>query len=288
MTGNLIGLGVYAVLSVIWVLLLLMGSRRYQKLLQAMDPWNSSLKSLFAVGFAILDLIRYPYTSPVDRKRLEQIKIIYGERYGTYYFRLNTAEKATYISLGIVLAPLCGVLLGNMGLSVVGLFIGGVLYYFADSRVTDLVKVRDEELVRDFPDMISKMALLINAGMITREAWAEISRTGQGTLYNEMAAAVEDMQNGVTENDAYVAFGNRCGTPMAKKFSAMLSQNLSKGNRELVNFLKEEATLSWEEKKHLVRRMGEKANNKMMIPLGMILVGVMLMILVPILGNMGF
>lgn len=288
MVAQLIGIAVYFVLALIWILLLLTGSRRYRKLLSAQDPWNSPMKSLFGVGFAILDLIHYPYTSAADRRRLEEIKVIYGERYGTYYFRLNMAEKVTYISFGIMIAPICGALLGNMALSVVGLFIGGVLFYFANSRVTDLMKIREDELVRDFPDMISKMALLINAGMITREAWAEISRTGEGTLYQEMAEAVEAMKNGVTENDAYIAFGNRCGTPMAKKFSSMLSQNLSKGNRELVNFLKEEAALSWEEKKHLVRRMGEKANNKMMIPLAMILIGVMLMILVPILGNMGF
>ena len=95
------------------------------------------------------------------------------------------------------------------------------------------------------------------------------------------------MNNGVSEIDAYLNFGNRCGVQSVKKFTSMLCQNLTKGNKELVDFLKAESAISWEEKKHYVKRKGEEASNKMMIPLGMILVGVFIMILVPVLGNMG-
>jgi len=131
------------------------------------------------------------------------------------------------------------------------------------------------------------MALLINAGMITREAWEKIAETGEGTLYNEMRVAVSDMNNGVSEVDAYIAFGTRCGVPLIKKFISMLAQNLSKGNKELVDFLKAETAVCWEEKKHIVRRQGEEAGNKLMIPLGMILIGIFVMILVPVVSKMG-
>ena len=67
----------------------------------------------------------------------------------------------------------------------------------------------------------------------------------------------------------------------------MLVQNLEKGNKELVDFLKNESAVCWEEKKHIVKRQGEAAANKLMIPLGMILVGIFVMILVPIVSNIG-
>lgn len=38
----------------------------------------------------------------------------------------------------------------------------------------------------------------------------------------------------------------------------------------------------------MVKRQGEKAANKLMIPLGMILVGIFIIILVPIVSNLGF
>ena len=116
---------------------------------------------------------------------------------------------------------------------------------------------------------------------------AEVQFSAISSISCEMKTTVLDMQNGVSEIDAYIAFGNRCGVPFVKKFISMLVQNLSKGNKELVEFLKTESATCWEEKKHLVRRQGEAAANKLMIPLGMILIGIFVMILVPIVSNMG-
>jgi tight adherence protein C len=42
----------------------------------------------------------------------------------------------------------------------------------------------------------------------------------------------------------------------------------------------------WEEKKHLVKRKGEAANSKLLLPVGMIFVGILLMIIVPAFTNM--
>ena len=102
-----------------------------------------------------------------------------------------------------------------------------------------------------------------------------------------MRQATVDMQNGESEIDAYISFGNRCDEVYVKKFISMLVQNISKGNKELVEFLTNETALAWEEKKHAVKQQGEKASSKMMLPMGLILVGVFIMILVPVLGNMG-
>jgi tight adherence protein C len=168
-----------------------------------------------------------------------------------------------------------------------GVAAAGVTFYYADTKITDIINQREEEIIRDFVEMVSKLTLLINAGMITREAWTEISNTGSGTLYEEMQNAVVEMQNGVSEIDAYIGFGNRCGVQLVKKFTSMLVQNLSKGNRELVEFLKKETEICWEEKQHLVKRQGEEATNKLMIPLSMIFIGIFVMILVPICSSMG-
>lgn len=277
----------YFALSAVWIMLLLAGSRRYKEMIEPLDPKKYMLKSLYPVGFQILDLLRYSYNSKFDILRLNQSKIVFGERFGEYYFRINMAEKVTYASLCVVIAPLLGPMVGEPLFCFFGLAAAVGTYYYADTKITDIIKVREDDISRDFADMVSKMALLINAGMITREAWESIAETGQGTLYDEMRATVIDMRNGTPEVDAYIAFGSRCGVPLVKKFTSMLAQNLSKGNKELVAFLKTETVVSWEEKKHFVRRKGEAAANKLMLPLGLILVGIFIMILVPVLGNMG-
>lgn len=277
----------YIIFAVIWVMLLMRGSKKHYAMVDPLESDKYLLKDLYPVGMEILDMIHYTYSTPLDIKRRNQAKIIFGERFGEYYYRINVAEKATYLSICLIITPLIGPLFGNPALCVFGLFAAGIAYYYADSKITDVMSNREDVITRDFPDMVSKMALLINAGMITREAWEDISDTGNSILYDEMRTTVIDMQNGTAEVDAYISFGNRCGVPFVKKFISMLAQNLSKGNRELVEFLKAESAVCWEEKKHLVRRQGEAAANKLMIPLGMILIGIFVMILVPIVGKMG-
>lgn len=285
--ANIICFVLYAVLCVCWILMLTTGSKRYAAMIEPLDPKQYMLKSLYPVGFQILDTIHYSYNSNYDVLRLTQAKIIWGERFGEYYYRINMAEKVTYAAMLLTISPLIGPLMGEPLFCLGGVVAAAVMYYYGDSKITDIIKKREFEIARDFADMVSKMALLINAGMITREAWEEISYTGEGALYEEMRTAVADMNNGVSEIDAYISFGNRCNVPLVKKFISMLTQNLTKGNKELVSFLKSETVVCWEEKKHLVRRQGEEASNKMMIPMGMILVGIFIMILVPVLGNLG-
>lgn len=277
----------YFLLAVVWTILLIKGSKKHEMMIEPLDTKKDPLKMFYPLGFEILDLIKYQFNTFQDKKRIEQAKIVHGERFGEYYYRVNMAEKVTYLATCVMISPVLGPLVGNNLFSLFGLVAAGFLYYYADTKITDVIKARENDLSRDFADMVSKLALLINAGMITREAWEDIAHTGEGTVYEEMRITVTEMNNGVSEIDAYLNFGNRCGVPSVKKFTSMLCQNLTKGNKELVDFLKAESAISWEEKKHYVKRKGEEASNKMMIPLGMILIGVFVMILVPVLGNMG-
>lgn len=277
----------YFLLAIVWIILLNKGSKKYAMMIEPLDPKKDPLKAFYPLGFEILDMIRYQYNTFQDKKRIGQSKIVYGERFGEYYYRVNMAEKVTYAATCVMISPVLGPLVGNNLFSLFGLVAAGFMYYYADTKITDVIKARENDLSRDFADMVSKLALLINAGMITREAWEDIAHTGEGTVYEEMRNAVDEMNNGVSEIDAYLNFGNRCGVQFVKKFTSMLCQNLTKGNKELVDFLKAESAISWEEKKHYVKRKGEAASNKMMIPLGLILVGVFVMILVPVMGNLG-
>jgi len=284
---NIVLIIIYLLLSAGWIYIVLSTGEKYDAFIQPLDPKQYVLKPLLPVGFCILERINYQYNSKLDRLRLTQSKIVFGERFGEYYYRINMAEKVTYAALFLTIAPILGPIMGEPLFSLFGVAAAGVMFYYADTKITDIIKDRVREISRDFAGVVSKMALLINAGMITREAWEKIAETGEGTLYNEMRVAVSDMNNGVSEVDAYIAFGTRCGVPLIKKFISMLAQNLSKGNKELVDFLKAETAVCWEEKKHIVRRQGEEAGNKLMIPLGMILIGIFVMILVPVVSKMG-
>lgn len=278
---------IYCVLAIIWIILLISGSRKYSAYIEPLDKNKYLLKALYPIGFEFLEKVKYKYESKLDQKRLSECRVIFGEQYGEYYFRVNMAEKVTYFLTFFMLSFLIGPIFGNLILSAFGVLAAAVMAYYADTKITDIMNERKDAIESEFSNMVSKMALLINAGMITREAWIDIAETSEGILYDEMRAAASEMENGTPEVDAYIHFGNRCFNQTVKKFISMLVQNLTKGNKELVDFLKQESALSWEEKKHYVKRKGEEAANKLMIPLGMILVGIFIMILVPVVSKIG-
>ena len=90
-----------------------------------------------------------------------------------------------------------------------------------------------------------------------------------------MQIAVDQMRNGVSEADALFNFGSRCVVPEIKKFTSTIVQGISKGNSELVVMLQEQSKEVWSLKKQNVRRQGEKAASKLLIP--MMIISILMM-----------
>ena len=68
----------------------------------------------------------------------------------------------------------------------------------------------------------------------------------------------------------------------------MMIQNLQKGSSEVVVFLRDMSNEAWEEKKHEVKRKGEKASSKLIMPIGLIFLGVLILIIVPMFSSLKF
>ena len=102
-----------------------------------------------------------------------------------------------------------------------------------------------------------------------------------------MQRSVIEMQNGTSEVDAIFAFGQRSMTPEIKKFSSTLIQGLTKGNSELAQMLTAQSKEVWNLKMQYVRRQGELANNKLLIPIFMVFAGILIVVIVPIFANLG-
>ena len=167
------------------------------------------------------------------------------------------------------------------------LVFAGLAYYYFGTLTEKRILKRSEEMLRDFSNVVSKLALLTNAGMILREAWTEIAYTGETTIYKEMQTSVEEMGNGVSEIDAIFRFGKRCIIPEIKKFSSTIVQGLVKGNTELAMMLQSQSREVWTAKKQDIHRQGEKAASKLLIPVMIMFVGILIMVIVPIFTNLG-
>jgi len=193
---------------------------------------------------------------------------------------------AFFAALGIGL----GLGLGTRSLiiaiaALVGFALIGYLPY---DNVNTVISKRAEEIERQFPQVISKMALLTVAGMEVDQAWRLAGKSGRGTLYEEMNRVLIDFDNNVLPKDAYSKFITRCNNPYTTKMATAISQNLSKGNAEIVSLFRTLNDESWMEHKHSARRMGEKIQSKLLLPTMLMFGGIIILVIVPVMSGFNF
>ncbi len=268
-------------------LLLLMAGGRYNNMIAPLNSKEFPLCELYGVGFVLLALTKHDYTSKSERKRRQQIALIYGEKHAEYYLRVNAAERVTLAFLLVVVGFAMFGLVNDYLIVGVFLLFAFAAHSYVSTLPKSLLEKKTAQILNDFADVASKLALLVNAGMIMKEAWTKVAYTGNTELYLEMQRVVVNMQNGMSEVDAYTEFGSRCTAPEIKKFTSTIVQGLVKGNRELVEMIKQQSREIWDAKRHRVRQQGEKAASKLLIPICIMFIGILIMIIVPIFSNMG-
>jgi len=147
------------------------------------------------------------------------------------------------------------------------------------------VKKRRCAICKQFPNVVSKLALLVTSGMIMDRAWKETAHSQESELYQEMRKTSEELDNLVSPEAAYGDFLSRCNTKETTKLASAILQNLSKGNSEIGRLLKEMAREAWQERRHNAKRDAEKANSKLMIPTMLLFLAILVMLMVPVAMN---
>ena len=142
-------------------------------------------------------------------------------------------------------------------------------------------KKLQEELTREYPEIISKLSLLTGAGMTPYNALKRIAADGAGEAYSRLAAVVGNIQSGASERAQYASFGRIFGLGAYSRLGSMLEQNAVKGNERLRIMLREECEQALEERKARARKAGEQAGTKMLFPMMLMLLIVMVVIMVP-------
>lgn len=165
-----------------------------------------------------------------------------------------------------------------------------VIFFASDKSLDKKVKERDEQLMEDYPEIVSKLSLYVGAGMAVRLAWKKITdeylsrKEGTGNMrfaYEEMLLASYEMQSGTGELAAYRNFSKRCRVQKYVKLVSLLEQNIKLGARGFIEALRAESRDALEDKKSGARKKGEEAGTKLLLPMILMLMIVMVVIIVP-------
>ena len=250
---------------------------------QALQQGDLRSVSLFEMpGYVIQRKFESIGRGSIHKAVLEKYSELYGKKYAVNQTKQLLARMLSYPLLALPVVWALGSLLLASGNRAGGLAVLGV----GSLLVLGLVyAMYDEVSARQFPNVVSKLALLVTSGMIMDRAWRETAESQDMVLYQEMRKTADELSNLVDPATAYTNFLNRCNTKETTKLASAIIQNQSKGNAEIGLLLKDMAHDAWQERRHTAKRDSEKANSKLMIPTMLLFVAILVMIMVPVALN---
>lgn len=271
---------------IIWIVLAVKYEEKFQEITSSIDPKEYYMGELFYVGFQIMDVIHFNIKSENSRRKVKEMSEVYGRKYAEYYYYVLVGGQITYIVTVVPIVLLLALLANEPAAMLFGVAIAVIFVWYLSESFKDKLTARRERILADFPQMLSKMTLLVNSGMLLRDAWNLIAQQGDSVLFIEMRQTAAQLDNGVPEIAAYREFAERCGVKEVRKFASMVIQGLEKGGSELTYFLKDMSEEMWLEKRNMVKRKGEKANSKLLVPIVIIFIGILFMIMAPIVAGL--
>ena len=274
------------ILILFWSFLFFKYFKKYDYLIVAVDKKKFPLPELFFIGLGCVDLFHINLKNERGIKKQRKIAEVYGSKYAEFYHRTMLGAQITYALTVAPLGFLVGAMANEIIIALLAIAASVALIVYFDMDVNNAISKRRDEMLSDLPNVISKLALFVNAGLPVREAWRKVAMSSDGVLYKEMRITMDDINNAkTTEMQAYQDFAQRCAIKEIKKFTLMLVQSMNKTAAELAMNLRYMSEESWEEKKHRAKRKGELANTKLMIPIMIMFVGILMVIIVPIMSN---
>lgn len=287
---NFIMLLLASITTVLFLVNLARG-KQYGYMVESLDGGEYFLKELYVVGFSLNDGKIFKLRGKMERNLKKQAKLLWGDRYYEYYANLAWAQ---FLSLTLLVVSVGFSLSGFLKTEQLPILLILVLLFVAAfwnlslSRMKEKVQQRREACEAEFPNMVSKLALLINSGMVLREAWRVTAYGKEGTLYTLMKQACEDMENGESDIGAIYKFGVTSDSASIKKFTSAMIQGMKKGNSELADFMVSQTSELWAHKRQMALQQGEVAAGKLIIPLGITFAGIIMIIVSAAMQSMSF
>ncbi len=158
---------------------------------------------------------------------------------------------------------------------------------------------RDKRLLQKYPEFVDKLSLYMGAGLSVRGALYKMIESssenpGDSTngrdkyahiLEDEIKYTLNEISSGISEGQAYTNLGHRLKLSVYLKLTSLLSQNVKKGTKNVLQMLAEEEECALLLKRELAKKKGEEAGTKLLFPMILLLGVVMVIVMLPALMN---
>jgi hypothetical protein len=156
-------------------------------------------------------------------------------------------------------------------------------------------KQREKEIKRaselEYSNILWQFELLLEAGFTVPTAWKKIIEDYEKKkiriakerqyVYEQMKYAYHQMELGYSVERVFHMFSKKMRLKSYSKLMTLFLQNMTKGSKNMLEILKNEEQQAFLIRCEQAKRMGEEADTKLLLPMGMMLLDILLLLMVP-------
>ncbi|MEK4853917.1 type II secretion system F family protein [Paenibacillus sp. FSL H7-0756] len=210
---------------------------------------------------------------------------IYGMRYSAERTLLFMGEMLSYSWLLAAGGSALTMLTGEQ----TGIILGGLLAVALPvAMASDLhkkVRVREQNIMLELPELLNSIVLLVGAGETVQRAIVRCVNSRQGDsshpLYAELMKMTAEWDGGYSFQQAFENFSKRCAVQEVSIFTTTVLLNYRRGGADFVLSLRDLSRMLWEKRKAISRTRGEQASSKLVFPMVVIFLIVIVLVGTP-------
>ncbi|MBQ2705334.1 MAG: type II secretion system F family protein [Agathobacter sp.] len=181
----------------------------------------------------------------------------------------------------------------SVSIRVLGLAVLAMVFicYLGKKEEKDQEETRRKQMEYQYSEVVSQLAMLLEAGMTMRQAWQCIAKQyqekrnkgimGESLVYEAIVRMGRRISEGEKERLVYEAFIEETNVSCYRRLMRTLIGNMEKGMNGVCDYLEEEERRAYTERILLAKKLGEEASTKMLIPLMLMMMLVMGVVLAP-------
>ncbi|WP_025700301.1 type II secretion system F family protein [Paenibacillus forsythiae] len=267
-----------------WIALRARSGKRYAAL-RTIAVDGLRLRSLSEPLLLLLEKMEAARKFPVFAFRLQRsVQRIYGQRHSAEITLLFMGEMLAYSWLFILGG--CGLagLSGEPAALILGILLGVLLPAALAADLHKKVKVREQLIMMELPDLLSGIVLLVSAGETVQRAITrclDSRKNAPHPLYRELLTMTGEWERGYSFQQAFENFSKRCAVQEVSLFTTTVLLNVRRGGGDFALALRDLSRQLWEKRKAVSRTRGEQASSKLVFPMVVIFVIVIVLVGTP-------
>ena len=161
-----------------------------------------------------------------------------------------------------------------------------VLFLVRRNKEKEKLKEREAVLGQVFYRFVKRLTLLVGAGDNLQNALARAAEVETRYLLPEVWYILNSIRSGTAEQKAYTELGKNLGLKNYIRLFSTISTTGPRGSSQLIHMLEQEVQEAEAEKREETRKKGEQAQEKLLIPMVILMATVIGIVLYPAIVGM--